>query len=111
MRLKPAALTEIDDGNDGIYNTTQENEDSIDKSDIFKTKSLEEAGHVDLFLPTCSLYVLSGVARYKYTHEILACGSTFQSQKKNDKEARPEKINVTREQRLSVIFRDEKRSF
>ena len=58
-------------------------------------------GWVDMYLPPFSLYVLSAVSRYRYSHELLPCGSTFQ---------RPDgtTISVQRERRLSVIFRDVK---
>lgn len=57
-------------------------------------------GWVDLYLPPRSLYVMSGVARYHYSHQLLPSGSVFTY---NDKP-----IVVERDQRLSVIFRDAK---
>jgi len=56
---------------------------------------------VDLYLPPLSLYVLTGVSRYQYTHELLPCGSIFQGP---DGVAFP----VTRDRRLSIILRDSK---
>lgn len=62
----------------------------------------EMQGHVDLLLPPLSLYVLSGVGRYKYTHELLSSGETFSSSETQDA------VKVTRDHRYSVIFRDAK---
>eukprot|EP00586_Coscinodiscus_wailesii_P013203 CAMPEP_0172506632 /NCGR_PEP_ID=MMETSP1066-20121228/196809_1 /TAXON_ID=671091 /ORGANISM="Coscinodiscus wailesii, Strain CCMP2513" /LENGTH=237 /DNA_ID=CAMNT_0013283741 /DNA_START=74 /DNA_END=787 /DNA_ORIENTATION=- len=58
-------------------------------------------GHVDLYLPPLSLYVLSGVSRYEYTHELLPTNSIFQ-------ESMSREFNVTRGRRISIIFRDAK---
>jgi alkylated DNA repair protein alkB family protein 7 len=55
-----------------------------------------ESGHVDLFLPPLSLYVISGPSRYSYTHELLPTGATFGG------------VAVERNHRLSVMFRDAK---
>ena len=75
------------------------NETSI--RDIDKASSSSpDIGHVDLFLPPRSLYVLSGVGRYECSHEILPDASTFHSER--------EPIVVSRDQRLSIIFRDDK---
>lgn len=54
----------------------------------------EDKGHVDLLLPVRSLYVLSAVSRYRYTHELLPNGSVFRGSP------------VERGHRLSIIFRD-----
>lgn len=62
-------------------------------------------GFVDLYLPPRSLYVLSGDGRYKYTHEILPSGSSFQLSGGGNN-GDDEIIQVYREDRLSVIFRD-----
>lgn len=59
-------------------------------------------GVVDLLLPPLSLYVLSGVSRYQYAHELLPDGSIFE-----DHDGKS--TDVAREHRLSVIFRDAKR--
>lgn len=56
---------------------------------------------VDLYLPPNSLYVLTGVGRYEYSHELLPDGSVFGAEQKNS-------VVVPREQRLSIIFRDAK---
>mmetsp|Transcript_178 Transcript_178/g.214 ORF Transcript_178/g.214 Transcript_178/m.214 type:complete len:260 (+) Transcript_178:147-926(+) len=60
-----------------------------------------EEGYVDLLLTPLSLYVLTGVCRYQYTHELLPSGSIFEP----DDGA---SIVVDRKERLSVIFRDAK---
>ena len=56
--------------------------------------------HIDLYLPPLSLYVLSGVARYKYTHELLPTGCRFNFE--------GEELIVHRDRRVSVVFRDAK---
>ena len=58
-------------------------------------------GYVDLLLPPLSLYVLTGVSRYEYAHELLPDASHFEA------------INgsttiVRRDRRISIIFRDAK---
>ena len=68
--------------------------------DSNKLKDLSLKGHIDLLLPPLSLYVLSGVSRFKYTHELLSSGASFSSHELD------EVIKVEREQRYSVIFRD-----
>ncbi len=71
---------------------------------IMRLKEEEEEASetfVDLYLPPNSLYVLTGVGRYEYSHELLPDGSVFGSQEENP-------IVVPREQRLSIIFRDAK---
>jgi alkylated DNA repair protein alkB family protein 7 len=58
-------------------------------------------GFVDLFLPPLSLYVLTGVGRYEYAHELLSTASSFEHPDGGE-------TAVDREHRLSVIFRDAK---
>jgi alkylated DNA repair protein alkB family protein 7 len=58
-------------------------------------------GWVDMYLPPLSLYILSSLSRYRYSHELLPCSSIFE---KPDGTT----ILVQRDQRLSVIFRDAK---
>lgn len=60
-----------------------------------------EEGHVDLYLPPLSLYVLTGVCRYEYSHELLPSCSVYES-------SDGVKTTVERDHRLSVIFRDAK---
>lgn len=68
----------------------------------------EVRGHVDLYLPACSLYVLSGMSRYSYTHELLPSGTAFNfsSHEGGDTSAMNGSVEVLRGRRLSVIFRD-----
>jgi alkylated DNA repair protein alkB family protein 7 len=61
-----------------------------------KPEAEGESGHVDMFLPPLSLYVISGPSRYSYTHELLPSGESFGG------------VAVDRDHRLSVIFRDAK---
>lgn len=59
-------------------------------------------GHVDLYLPPLSLYALTGVARYRYSHELLKNQSSFTG-------ADGKTTAVERDHRISIIFRDSKR--
>ena len=75
---------------------------SIDKSDekgenMASHTPMESNEYVDLLLPRRSLYVLSGMSRYGYSHELLPSGSLFQNI-----------TTIHRDRRLSVIFRDTK---
>ncbi len=69
MRLRPAA--EYNNNDDGT---------SKQQQNLYEPKPIEapDDGHVDLYLPPRSLYVLSGVSRYEYTHELLPDGSEFE---------------------------------
>lgn len=69
--------------------------------------SMQTEGHVDMYLPQLSLYVLSGMSRFTYTHELLPSGSTFESA---NVEREIKDINVERGRRLSIIFRDKLRA-
>lgn len=95
MRLKPCSdewKSESDEGK-----TTSSNQ-------------MKDSGHVDLYLPKQSLYVLSGMSRFSYTHELLPCGSSFDFIDAGDIQNVRETINVERGRRLSIIFRDELQS-
>jgi alkylated DNA repair protein alkB homolog 7 len=72
---------------------------SLLSESIMRLKPSGEAasGYIDLLLPTRSLYVLSGVSRYSYTHELLSSGSVFLGT-----------TPVHRDRRFSIIFRDAK---
>lgn len=100
MRLRPASASEL-----ARRDGEEEHDDSLDETDV-SSKAMIGCGHVDLYLPPCSLYILSGVSRYYYTHEILPSGATFQLQNQSKEE--DSSIKVEREDRISVIFRDEK---
>eukprot|EP00934_Nitzschia_sp_Nitz4_P006031 Nitzschia sp. Nitz4//scaffold189_size62959//37418//38228//NITZ4_006311-RA/size62959-snap-gene-0.9-mRNA-1//-1//CDS//3329539905//6021//frame0 len=60
-----------------------------------------EEGHVDIYLPPLSLYALTGVGRYRYSHELLQGTTVFSCPS-------GEEITVQRDHRLSIIFRDAK---
>eukprot|EP00980_Cylindrotheca_fusiformis_P014342 scaffold3827_cov179-Cylindrotheca_fusiformis.AAC.6 len=75
----------------------------IPDEDSYKQENWEKVdGWVDLYLPPLSLYALTGVGRYRYSHQLQPNNSTF---------SHPDgtKIAVQRDHRLSVIFRDAKR--
>lgn len=73
-------------------------------------------GYVDLYLPRLSLYVLSGMSRYSYTHELLPSNSTYEFMEMDSTDlnavdkhlCKNTCINVIRGRRLSIIFRDAK---
>ena len=100
MRLRPASASEL-----ARRDGEEEHDVTLDETDV-SSKAMTGCGHVDLYLPPCSLYILSGVSRYFYTHEILPSGATFQLQNQSKEE--DSSIKVEREDRISVIFRDEK---
>jgi len=115
MRLRPATEEQLaqaandrgsddgDSGGGGIYSKSslsstisqeQSDRSGIDDDDDDDDDS---KGYVDLLLPPLSLYVLSGAARYRYTHELLPSNAPFK-----------DRGEVVRDHRLSIIFRDEK---
>lgn len=65
-------------------------------SDDDSSGSTDSSKSIDLRLPPRSLYVLSGISRYEYTHELLPSGSSFRGNP------------VARGRRLSVILRSAK---
>ena len=92
MRLKPAT---DDANNDGNYAPQQQQQQQHDEE------------YVDIYLPPKTLYVLRGMARFQYSHELLPCGSIFELRGFNSEDAE-QKIEVKRDHRISVIFRDAK---
>lgn len=98
MRLRPAAE----------YNN---NDDGTGKQHLYEPKASEapDDGHVDLYLPPRSLYVLSGVSRYIMTHELLPDGSEFEMLSSSG--GATNTIAVPRDRRISVIFRDAKEEY
>lgn len=66
--------------------------------------SPDDNDYVDLYLPKNSLYVLSGLSRYEYTHELLPNRGEFTLVQ--DGECDVNVISVERGRRLSIIFRD-----
>jgi alkylated DNA repair protein alkB family protein 7 len=75
--------------------------DGDDEDNTPTTK--ENKGWVDLYLPPLSLYALTGVGRYRYSHQLLPHNSIFTTSDDGTTE-----IVVERDHRLSVIFRDGK---
>jgi alkylated DNA repair protein alkB homolog 7 len=114
MRLRPAPPDVA----------TEEEDEEEDRKEYTRSKAAASAtndeGCVDLYLPPRSLYALTGVCRYRYTHELLPSGSTFLLQQSavplgttttaaangdgNDANV----VVVERGHRLSIIFRDAK---
>jgi alkylated DNA repair protein alkB family protein 7 len=86
--LSPSIMRLVPD--DGTNNDINANTDDM-------------VGHVDLYLPPLSLYALTGVGRYKYSHQLLPDSSVFVNSIDGTRTV------VMRDQRLSVIFRDAKR--
>ena len=93
MRLRPSS-DEWDSG--GTKDDTKDDTNS-------DANTNEE--YVDLYLPQNSLYVLSGISRYSYTHELLPTGSKFELSVSGSEED-DTIIEVIRGRRLSIIFRD-----
>lgn len=62
------------------------------------TSDKSSGGYVDLYLPKLSLYCLHGMSRFHYSHELIPSGSVYQLNGTD--------VHVTRERRLSIIFRD-----
>lgn len=94
MRLKPCSEEWKNDGKDKDEQTLQQGSNEGDS---------EAQEYVDLYLPKFSLYVLSGMSRFNYTHELLPSGSQFRTDDGS------KCIDVTRGRRLSIIFRDKLR--
>ena len=109
MRLRPAAEYSSTDTTGSGDDGTEKKQQS--QQHLYEPKPTEapDDGHVDLYLPPRSLYVLSGVSRYEYTHELLDDGSVFELQSGDAAGADDESvIPVARDRRISVIFRDAK---
>ena len=105
MRLRPAAEYSTDACAKCDGGREEERQQRVYEP---KPSEAPDDGHVDLYLPPRSLYVLSGVSRYGYTHEILDDGSAFEMQGTSG-EGTGNLIKVRRDRRISVIFRDTKR--
>lgn len=105
MRLRPAAA--MDDTSTSSGGSGGEDHDGNNSKSLYEPKPTEapDDGQVDLYLPPLSLYVLSGISRYRYTHELLPCGSKFATR---DGTGDAKSIEVSRDRRISVIFRDAK---
>jgi alkylated DNA repair protein alkB family protein 7 len=86
-----------------IMRLMPDNDDSEDKAKEQDTDTIQHLGHVDLFLPPRSLYALTGVGRYRYSHQLLPDASVFTNPTDGVE------IKVKRDHRLSIIFRDAKR--
>lgn len=100
--LSPAIMRLCPDDTSNVETESEPNETRKSSSRTHQGQSdSSTSGHVDLYLPHCSLYVLSGTSRYDYSHELLPTGSIFTS-------AGNESIVVRRDRRLSIIFRDTK---
>lgn len=115
MRLRPSS-EEWDNNEEEVGGTKPKKHDAdgvVLETDNGSDDSNGNDGYVDLYLPQLSLYVLSGMSRYSYTHELLPHGSTFEFSEMNDTvlpQHNIEKIDVIRGRRLSIIFRDEHRN-
>ena len=113
MRLRPAAeYSSTDTATIGGDDATEKKKQQESQQHLYEPKPTEapDDGHVDLYLPPRSLYVLSGVSRYEYTHELLDDGSVFELQSGDGAGAVDDEnvIQVARDRRISVIFRDAK---
>ena len=109
MRLKPAQDDYLSDDADEYRSKVS----STSSSTASETNNEDGQGWVDLYLPPRSLYALTGVGRYRYSHELLPSGSTFllnesHSMDDSGEHTTATEITVYRDHRLSVIFRDAK---
>ena len=100
MRLRPSAKE------------WENKENDINHGEV----SGDSIGFVDLYLPMLSLYVLSGMSRYSFTHELLRSNTSFEFMEYKDEGSKVDdtfgiktrSVDVLRGRRLSIIFRDEK---
>ncbi len=83
---------------------------NVGENKIMHCSENESNGYVDLYLPQLSLYVLSGMSRYQYTHELLPSKSVFDFAHKQGNAVVEESIDVIRGRRISIIFRDRKKN-
>ena len=110
MRLRPAAEYSTDaTGDDDVTEKSKQQS----QQHLYEPKPTEapDDGHIDLYLPPRSLYVLSGLSRYEYTHELLDDGSVFELQSGDAVAAGADDenvIRVARDRRICIIFRDAK---
>ena len=109
MRLKPAQDDYLSDDADEYRSKAS----STSSSSASEANNEDGQGWVDLYLPARSLYALTGVGRYRYSHELLPSGSTFllhesRSMDDSGEHTTATEITVDRDHRLSVIFRDAK---
>ncbi|KAL7556361.1 hypothetical protein ACA910_006288 [Epithemia clementina (nom. ined.)] len=90
MRLRPAPADQLDP------DSSRDNNENPHHHPPPQEHVLE--GHIDLLLQPRSLYALVNASRYLYTHELLEDQAVF----------RPTNTVVPRDDRFSIIFRDEK---
>jgi len=100
MRLRPSAH---DDDNNNNNNNDDNNNDNTEHQ---QQQTTEQEHWVDLYLLPRSLYVLTGMSRFEYTHELLPSGSIFCLKNDHDETTM---MTVERQQRISLIFRDGKK--
>ena len=86
MRLKPSVCDSSSSLNDNLEGASSNN-------------TMESSEYIDLLLPRRSLYVLSGMSRYGFSHELLPSGSIFHGTT----------TPIQRDRRISIIFRDAKK--
>ena len=107
MRLRPSSDDwDSEDGNSNILKDDTKDDTNSDSS-MNSSNTNEE--YVDLYLPQNSLYILSAMSRYSYTHELLPTGSTFELSRSGGEGDYYDIIEVIRGRRLSIIFRDAKK--
>ena len=103
MRLRPSS--DEWDREDGNISS------DVTQDDISSSNTNANEEYVDLYLPQNSLYVLTGMSRYSYTHELLPSGATFElSLSGGEGDLEDTEIEVIRGRRLSIIFRDANKS-
>ena len=75
---------------------------SLPSATTEQNEKTDSKHYIDMYLPPDSFYILRGMARYDYSHELLPSGSIFHN------EILGTSHTVRRGRRISVIFRDAK---
>ena len=103
MRLKIPPKDEQQAATEAATATATATTDDEGKNGNSKNRKDDDDGFIDLYLPPRSLYALTGVARYCYSHELLPDGSIFVDPTTADE------MVVEKGHRISIIFRDAKK--
>jgi alkylated DNA repair protein alkB homolog 7 len=118
MRLRPSSSSTTSISFTNEENQSRQAQSSERRRPQQEVQQFQEASHqhdhvnqnndyVDLLLPMNSLYVLSGMSRYDYTHELLSADESYHSPlMATQHDYRHMKFRDTN--RISIIFRDTK---
>lgn len=117
MRLQRPAVSTTGGGQDGEEEESDKGDNDSSSTDMDdRQQHQHQHDYIDMYLPRRSLYVMTGMSRYEYTHELLPCGSVVggcprgnSDDDNSDSDNENNTIVVERARRLSIIFRDAKR--